>query len=60
MIKYEFKHCLGIKMYKITDFQFKIVNICSQLNRIRRPYKVIGHLEVYWIFFMLLMTKISF
>ena len=29
-----------------TDFSFKMLNICPQLNRFRRQYDKTGHLEV--------------
>ena len=37
-------------MNTITDFSFKVLNICPQLNRIRRQYDIIGHLEYTWMF----------
>ena len=42
----KFKHCLGIKIKKITVFWFKKQTVCLKLNRTGRAYDIISHPEV--------------
>ena len=37
-------------MNTITDFSFKMLNICPQLNRIRRQYDMIVTWKYAWVF----------